>query len=89
MSTVAIVILVAIAGLSAAGHYLGWNLPNQYRRRSCQGRAWRREFSASSNNEIREFLSIFAKGFAFRARDRLKFEPSDQLLQIYRAIYPS
>ena len=32
---------------------------------------------------------MFASSFAFRQQERLKFGPDDQLLQIYRAIYPS
>ena len=88
MSVTTIIIGVVVV-LSVIGHALGWSLPNEYRRRPCQGRLWRRQFPDAPKEAIREFLSIFVRSFAFRERDRLKFSPDDQVLAIYRALYPS
>jgi hypothetical protein len=38
--------------------------------------------------EIREFLSLFVQAFAFKDTERLKFKPTDEVLGIYRALYP-
>ncbi len=83
-------ILVILALLA-----IGWavltsgQLPNPFRTRSCQGRQWRRTFPSASKKQIREFLSVFMSAFAFRETDMLKLRPDDQLLSIYRALYPS
>ena len=74
---------------------IGWavltsgQLPSPFRTRSCQGRQWRRTFPSASKKQIREFLSVFMSAFAFRETDMLKLRPDDQLLSIYRALYPS
>ena len=63
--------------------------PRPYRDRPCQGGAWRQRFQDAPKQEIRNFLSTFAKGFAYRDSEKLKFGPEDGLLRIYRAHYPS
>jgi hypothetical protein len=85
--TATMFVIAAIVGISLIGTYFGLNLPKRYRDRSCQGRLWRRDFPAAPKAEIREFLRLFVRGFAFRDSDKLKFQPSDQLLQIYRTLY--
>jgi propanediol dehydratase small subunit len=87
--TATVLVIAVMFGISLIAAYFGLNLPKRYRERSCQGRLWRREFPAAPKTEIREFLTLFVKGFAFRESDKLKFHPSDELLQIYRALYPS
>lgn len=66
----------------------GGKLPVPFSARSCQGRVWRRAFPGASKDEIRQFLSSFTESFAFNDREKLKLNPNDQLLDIYRALYP-
>lgn len=81
--TLAIIFAVILAGL------LLDSLPRRYRDRPCQGRAWHQAFPEASKDDIRSFLVLFSGAFAFRPRHKLKFGPDDQILAIYRAIYPS
>ena len=67
----------------------GGGPPRAYRERSCQGRAWLRQFPDATKQEIRDFLSCFAEGFAYREREKLKFHPGDAVYSIYRAQYPT
>lgn len=64
-------------------------LPKKYRSRNCMGRNWKTQFPNSSKEDIRKFLLLFANSFAFSANNKLKFEPNDKLLDIYRELYPS
>lgn len=85
MSILVILVLLALAwAMLVFGQ-----LPNPLRTRTCQGRQWRRAFPSASKKQIREFLSVFTSAFAFRDVDILKFRPDDQLLGIYRALYPA
>lgn len=85
MSILVILVLLALAwAMLVFGQ-----LPNPLRTRTCQGRQWRRAFPSASKKQIREFLSVFTSAFAFRDADILKFRPDDQLLGIYRALYPA
>lgn len=85
MSIFAILVILAVGwAMLAFGQ-----LPNPLRTRTCQGRQWRRAFPSATKKQIREFLSVFTSAFAFRDADLLKFRPDDQLLGIYRALYPS
>lgn len=58
-------------------------------RATCQGRSWRRAFPTASKASIRAFLQMFVGAFAFPATKRLTFSPDDQILSIYRRLYPS
>jgi hypothetical protein len=82
--------LVLIAALAVLGTFLAdrWRF-RHYWRRDCTGRGWKTRFPDSSAREIREFLTVFVEAFAMRKSRRLKFEPSDQVLAIYRTRYPS
>ena len=60
-------------------------LPAPFSARTCQGRDWRRSLPDASKDEIRQFLSVFKGSFAFKDRKKLKLNPDDQLLDIYRA----
>lgn len=64
-------------------------LLREYWRRSCQGRAWRRQFPNAPNEDIRQFLSLLANSFLVDQKRRLQFSPNDRLLGIYRTIYPN
>ena len=57
--------------------------------RSCSGRAWRRKFPGVPKGEIRTFLHLFVDAFAFPRNRALQFLPSDRVLAVYRALYPS
>jgi len=83
---VATVVLVAV--LVAWHLSFGGRLPPALRDRICQGRAWRRAFPGASRSDIRAFLSLVVEAFAFSGRERLKLAPGDEILGIYRAIYP-
>jgi len=88
MGTSAIVITLVFV---AAVFWFGLNgvpLPKPFRSRSCQGAGWRRAFLSTSKEDIRSFLSVFVAAFAFHEKQRLKFNPSDTILGIYRAMYP-
>src|SRR5688572_3372633 len=67
----------------------GGRPPPPLRDRACQGRAWRRAFPGAPKSDIRGFLSLFVEAFAFSDRERLKLAPGDEILGIYRAIYPA
>lgn len=88
MSILAILVLLAVAWWALTFGQLP-NPLNPLRSRTCQGRQWRRAFPGASRKQIREFLSVFTSAFAFRDTDILKFRPDDQLLGIYRVLYPS
>jgi propanediol dehydratase small subunit len=57
--------------------------------RDCTGKAWKDAFPEASKVEIREFLDLFVRAFAFSKSRRLTFEPTDRVMEIYRTRYPS
>ncbi len=63
-------------------------IPKKYRGRECTGRRWKKAFPEIPKEEIRKFLLIFVESFGFPSESKLKFEPNDKLIDIYRAIYP-
>lgn len=89
MDTSTIIIVSLVAAAVAWSVLFGGRLPKPYHVRTCQGKGWRTAFPSSSKQDIREFLSVFVDAFAFSQKEKLKLNPEDQLLQIYRAIYPS
>jgi propanediol dehydratase small subunit len=52
------------------------------------GIRWRRRFPDSPKAEIRDFLGIFIKAFAFNRTRLGRFSPDDRVLDVYRALYP-
>ena len=64
-------------------------LPKKYRMRSCTGRNWKKAFPDTPNHEIRKFLLLFTDAFASSSNNKLKFEPEDKIIDIYRELYPS
>lgn len=89
MSTLTVLLVFGIAAIFAWGLVCGGQLPKPYRARSCQGRAWRKAFPSATKLEIREFLALLVSAFAYDDREKLKLAPTDEVLQIYRAQYPS
>jgi hypothetical protein len=88
MSTPLLLLVIVITGLVLWAVKFGGRLPKAFRGRSCQGKGWRTTFPSASKKQIREFLSLFVTAFAFSEGEKLKLSPSDQLLVIYRALYP-
>lgn len=89
MSASAVLLAIGIAAIFAWGLIFGARLPKAYRVRTCQGRGWRKAFPSATKKEIREFLSLLVAAFAFDDREKLKFSPTDEILKIYKAQYPS
>lgn len=89
MDTSTIIILSLIAASVLWSVLFGGQLPKPFRDRTCQGKGWRNTFPTSPKQDIREFLSLFVKAFSFSQKEGLKLNPDDQILQIYRAEYPS
>lgn len=58
-----------------------------YRERSCMGAAWRRAFPSAPKEGIRGYLRCFVEGMALPGSYALNFHPSDQVLDVYRALY--
>lgn len=87
MGTSAAIILLLIAATMVWSVLFGGRLSKSYYIRACQGKGWRNVFPSSSKQDIREFLAVFVDAFAFSQKERLKLNPEDQVLQIYRAIY--
>ena len=87
--------LALVALIAAATVAVGWaavfggRLPAAYGTRSCQGKGWRRQFPEAVKADIRDFLSLFVSSFAFNDDQKLKLNPDDEILRIYRALYPS
>ena len=81
-------LMAFVVALLLAGVW-GCGLPSAYRDRACQGRAWKRQFPGADKHAIRAFLGVFCGAFAFSETHRLAFGPDDELLAIYRALYPS
>lgn len=69
--------------------FFGGHVPQPFRSRSCQGKGWKNAFPCARKQEIREFLTVFVRAFAFSDKEKLKFSPDDQILLVYRALYPS
>lgn len=83
-----IAIIVVLLGLSVVWVVFGLGLPKTYRERKCAGNEWRSQFPGTQKEDIQEFLSIFAKAFAIREKDKLKFRPGDKLLEIRDRLNP-
>ena len=59
-----------------------------YWQRSCTGRAWVERFPTARSDDIRRFLHLFVDAFAFPRPRALYFAPTDQIMTIYRTLYP-
>jgi propanediol dehydratase small subunit len=88
---VAMIVLVAafislVIGLP--GELKRRKLMAKYWARTCTGREWKRRFPTATSDEIREFLNEFVDGFAYSTQKRLKFSPSDKIMDVYHSEYP-
>ncbi len=83
--SVSVLIVVAVALIAAA--LIEYRNRGYYRGRSCAGRLWRREFPDAPKDQIRLFLDCLTGGMGFPRSFRLKFEPSDRALTVYRSLY--
>jgi len=88
MSRSTVVLICLGLGLLLWAVLFGGRLPVPFRWRSCQGPGWRRSFPEAPKHEIRQFLSLFVSAFAFDDVEKLKLNPNDQILDIYRSLYP-
>ncbi len=86
MTTLILIALFLVALLWAA--FPGTKLPAPFSGRSCQGKNWRRAFPSAAKLELREFLLLVAGAFAVRDGEKLTLSPDDEILAIYRALYP-
>lgn len=59
-----------------------------YWERYCMGIRWRRRYPDVPKTEIREFLNIFIDAFAFDKQKLCRFSPEDQVMDVFRAVYP-
>lgn len=84
VALIIIVITIAIAWSIYTG-----DAPKKYRIRKCTGKNWKEKFPDIPKEEIRSFLFLFADAFAFSRKQKLKFEPEDKILDIYKALYPA
>jgi len=57
--------------------------------RNCTGKHWKSKFPATPKEDVRRFLFIFTDAFAFSRKQKLKFEPDDKILDIYKTLYSS
>jgi propanediol dehydratase small subunit len=84
---IALLLFVALGGLLIIEFQRQERL-SLYWRRACTGFRWRRRFPNAPKSEIREFLSLFVEAFGFKPKRRCCFSPDDQVMEIYRTIYP-
>jgi propanediol dehydratase small subunit len=66
----------------------GGKLPMPFPSRTCQGRGWKRTFPSAQTKDIRNFLLFFVEAFAFSDNEKLKLNPNDKILEIYKTMYP-
>ena len=88
MATSTVVLILVIVATITWATLWGGKLPTPFGARSCQGKNWRLAFPDASKEGIRQFLSTFTESFAFDDREKLKLNPNNKLLDIYRALYP-
>lgn len=88
MTTIIVLLILTIVGTIFWTIIFDMKLPAPFDMRTCQGRDWRRSFPKASKDDIRQFLLTFTESFGFDDQDKLKFNPNDQLLDIYRALNP-
>jgi propanediol dehydratase small subunit len=89
MSIAMWVFLLAVVGCVVWHLAFGGRLPKKFSERTCQGPEWRKDFPDVTKEEVRAYLLIFVRSFALREDQKLLLSPSDQLMGVYRAIYPN
>jgi propanediol dehydratase small subunit len=84
-----IISILTIVGVFIWSIWDGGKLPMPFHGRTCQGRGWKRAFPAAQTKDIRDFLLFFVDAFAFSEKEKLKLNPDDRILEIYKTMYPS
>ena len=87
MTVVFIIVSLVIIGLAVSYQTLDFELPLPYRSRHCRGKDWKTQFPDASKKDIRRFLGCLAESMDFNDNDKLKFSPTDKLIDIYQSIY--
>jgi propanediol dehydratase small subunit len=72
-----------------SGRLLCEPIPRRYRARDSQERIWRERYGQDKLDDINSVLTSFCEAFMFNPEDRFKFAPDDQVMDIYRALYPT
>ena len=85
---IGIMIVVSVL-IALPGELKSRRLLKRFWSRSCTGRQWKRRFPDVSKDSIREFLELFVDAFAFSSEKRLKFDPDDNVMDVYKSIYTS
>lgn len=90
-----LIVLVLVIAIACAFVYLALRNRNASRRalmqfwnRQCTGKTWLQDFPGASTDEVRRFLRLFVDAFAFPRHRALKFSPADQVMAVYRSLYP-
>ena len=89
MAVLAVIFVLIIAAELLWGARFGGRLPGAYNLRTCQGKDWRRAFPGVPKAQIREFLVLVVEAFAIQDKEKLKLNPDDKILAIYRTLYPN
>ncbi len=89
MNKTTIIITTLLLGIGIYAVLTGGRLPDPFRKRTCQGRGWKKAFPDAQPKDIRQFLLFFVGAFAFSGSEKLKLNPNDKILEIYKAMYPS
>ena len=84
MEIILAITVIAIVVVIACSDFNG-RAPKKYHSRRCEGKHWLKRYSQYSKEEIREFLDLFTDAFAYSREEKLKFNPDDKILDIYRA----
>lgn len=82
-----IIVAIIISVLALSAYFWEGNAPKPYNERSCTGRKWGNEFPDVHKEVIKNFLECFVDGMAFGSKERLKFNPSDEVMKAYQSIY--
>ena len=84
-----IALIITLIVIAIAWSVYTGDVPQKYRLRKCTGKNWKERFPDVPKGEIRSFLFLFTDAFAFSRKQKLKFEPEDKILDIYKALYPA
>ena len=84
-----IALIITVIAIAIAWSVYTGDVPKKYRIRNCTGKNWKKKFPDTSKEDIRRFLFLFTDAFAFSRKQKLKFEPDDKILDIYKALYPA
>ena len=81
---------LAIGLVAAVLLWLTWRPSRQYvRKRDADATRWQRLYSGEDYPAVEEALLAITSAFLLRPQDVGRLEPSDKLMDIYRAAYPA